>query len=67
MTVLAQLIPDRYAAVAASCNHGTPGGLSCLSGSQQNPDRISVAALTDALQAPGGVMGHTPSLWPVGP
>jgi hypothetical protein len=67
MTVLAQLIPDRYAAVAASCNHGTPRSLSCLPGSHQNPDRISVAALTAALQAPGGVMGHTPLLWPVGP
>jgi len=67
MTVLAQLIPDRYAAVAVSCNHGIPGGLSCLPGSHQNPDRTSVAALTAALQARGGVMGHTPSLWPVGP
>jgi len=58
MTVLAQLIPDRFAAVAASSNHGTSGGLSCLPGSHQNPDRISVAALTAALQALGGVVGY---------
>jgi len=67
MTILAQFIPDRYAAVAASCNHGTPGGLSCLPGSHQNSDRISVAALTAALQARGGFMGYTPTLLPVGP
>ena len=56
MTVLAQWKPDRYAAVAASCSHATPGGLSCLTGSHQNPDRISVATLTAALQLLAEVM-----------
>ena len=55
MTVLVQLIPDRFAVVAASC---IPGGLSCLQGSHQNPDRISVAALTAMLQVLVGVVGY---------
>jgi hypothetical protein len=74
MTVLEQLIPDRFAVVAASCNHGTSGGLSCLLDSLEFWQDFGSCGCTHS-RAPSGRPGmsrlstqqHTPSPWSVGP